>query len=173
MRLKGLSGAVAICVVAMSASLWGDERAASEMRSLDDQVQQIKSDVLEIAAELNQLEEQLLFPSNTQVTIFIAMEDASFRMDSVRIGINDELATHHIYSFKELEALRTGGVQRIFMGNIPVGAHQLEVAVLGQLDNGSSFDRSERFEITKEVEPSLIGITVAPGSEAPIRLQDW
>src|ERR1041385_8825016 len=44
-----------------------------QMRDLDEQVQQTKSDVLSIAAELNQLEEKLLYPSGTQVAIFVAL----------------------------------------------------------------------------------------------------
>jgi len=156
-------------------SAFAEEVSQAEIRSLDEQVQEIKSDVLSIAAELNSLEERLLFPSNTQVTIFVALaEGESFRLDSVQVGINDELAAHHIYSFKELEALQKGGVQRIFMGNLPVGAHALEVSVLGKLPSGKDFSRAESFTFDKGIDPSLLGITLAPDSgKAAINLQDW
>ncbi len=151
-----------------------EETSRAEMRSLDEQVQEIKSDVLSIAAELDQLEERLLFPSNTQVTIFLALaEGESFRLDSVQIGINEAPAAHHIYSFKELEALQRGGVQRLFMGNLPGGSHDLEVAVLGKLPNGKDFERVERFSFDKGIDPALMGITLAPGSGQPIALEDW
>ena len=146
----------------------------AEMRSLDEQVQEIKSDVLSIAAELDQLEERLLFPSNTQVTIFLALgEGESFRLDSVQLGINDEAAAHHIYSFKELEALQSGGVQRLYMGNLPGGTHALEVSVLGKLPNGKDFSRVESFSFDKGIDPALLGITIAPGRGKPIELKDW
>ncbi len=149
-----------------------DTRA--EMRSLDDQVQEIKSDVLGIAAELRTLEERLLFPSNTQVTVFVALGTGeTFRLDAVKVNIDDATAAHHIYSFKELEALQKGGVQRIYMGNLPTGAHRMEVAVLGKLPNGKDFSRTEQFSFEKGVEPSLLGITVAPSSGAPIQFKDW
>jgi len=145
------------------------------MRSLDEQVQEIKSDVLGIAAELELLEERLLFPSNTQVTVFIALgRGEEFRLDAVQLDIDDELVVHHIYSFKELEALQRGGVQRVFMGNLPTGPHALEIEVLGKLPNGKDFSRSERFSFEKGIEPSLLGITLAPLSgKAPIELKDW
>ena len=146
-----------------------------EMRSLDDQVQEIKSDVLDIAAELAVLEERLLFPSNTQVTVFVALgEGDDFRLDAVKLDIDDQLAAHHIYSFKELEALQQGGVQRLYMGNLATGSHEIEVAVLGKLPNGKELSRTQRFSFSKDVEPRLLGITVAPHSaEAPIDLKSW
>ena len=76
-------------------SATAEEISQAEIRSLDEQVQEIKSDVLGIAAELNLLEERLLFPSNTQVTIFVALGDGeSFRLDAVQLGIDDQLAAH-------------------------------------------------------------------------------
>lgn len=153
----------------------GEEASREELRSLDEQVQEVKSDVLGIAADLEVLEERLLFPSNTQVTVFVALgEDEEFRLDAVQLSIDGELAAHHIYSFKELEALQRGGVQRIFMGNLSTGAHRLEVSVLGKLSNGKEFSGVEHFSFDKGVEPRLLGITLAPLSgKPPIELKDW
>ena len=41
---------------------WAEGASQQEMRSLDEQVQVVKTDVLSIATDLNQLEERLLFP---------------------------------------------------------------------------------------------------------------
>jgi hypothetical protein len=118
--------------------------SGDDMRSLDGQVQEIKSDVLSIASELSNLEERLLYPSNTQVAVFVAIEDDDdFRLDAVKIEIDGELATHHIYSYKELEALQKGGVQRIYTGNVPTGDHQLSVTMIGKLKNGTEFNKTD------------------------------
>jgi hypothetical protein len=147
-----------------------------QMRGLDEEVQQIKSDVLGIAAELNQLEEKLLYPSGTQVAIFIALAKGDqMRLDAVRLQIDGQLVAHYIYSFKELEALRKGGVQRIYVGNVATGDHKLEVVVDGKLEGGADFSRTESFTFRKEVKPKLLGLTVAgPGSgNTPIALGEW
>lgn len=150
------------------------EPSAQELRSLDEQVQEIKSDVLGIAAELSVLEEQLLFPSNTQVAVFVSLDDAtSFRLDAVRIMIDGELAAHHIYSFKELDALMSGGVQRIYTGNLPSGDHQLEVTVIGKLPSGKDYSQTENFSFRKSVEPRLLGIALAGPGGSAIELNDW
>ena len=145
-------------------------------RGLDEQVQEVKSDVLRIAAELNQLEEKLLYPSGTQVAIFIALAKGDLmRLDAVRLQIDGQLVAHHIYSAKELEALRKGGVQRIYVGNVSTGDHQLEVLVDGKVDGGADFSRTEKITVHKEVKPKLVGLTLAgPGSSnAPVAVGEW
>jgi hypothetical protein len=150
--------------------------SGQELRSLDGQVQEIKSDVLSIASELGNLEERLLYPSNTQVALFVAMDQGDdFRLDAVKVEIDGQLATHHIYSYKELEALQKGGVQRIYTGNFPTGDHQLNVTVMGKLKSGKDLSESDSFVFAKGVEPKAIGITLGKpefGSSG-IQVGDW
>jgi hypothetical protein len=153
---------------------WAQQNNQQQMRGLDEEVQQIKSDVLGIAAELNQLEEKLLYPSGTQVAIFVALAKGDqMRLDAVRVQIDGQLVAHYIYSFKELEALRKGGVQRIYVGNVATGEHKLEVLVDGKLEGGADFNRTERFTFRKEVKPKLVGLTLAGSGNTPITIGEW
>jgi hypothetical protein len=155
---------------------WAQQDDQKEMRGLDEQVQEIKSDVLAIAAELSQLEEKLLYPSGTQVAIFIALAEGDrMRLDAVRLQIDGRLVADSIYSFKELEALRKGGVQRLYVGNVATGDHQLEVLVEGKLEGGADFSRTEHFTFRKDVKPKLVELTLAdPDSgKPPIALGEW
>jgi hypothetical protein len=159
-----------------SATSSAQDLSGDEIRSLDGQVQEIKSDVLNIASELGNLEERLLYPSNTQIAVFVSMaEEEDFRLDSVQIEINGELATHHIYSFNELEALQKGGVQRAYTGNIVTGSHELRVTMMGKLANGKDFSESDSFAFSKGVKPKTLGITLAgPGlGKNVIQVGDW
>src|SRR6266581_3918174 len=138
------------------------QKDQQQMRGLDEQIQEVKSDILRIAAELNQLEEKLLYPSGTQVAIFVAMAKGDkMRLDAVRLQIDGQLVAHYIYSFKELEALRKGGVQRIYVGNVETGDHQLNVFVDGKLKAGTDFSHTEHFTFHKEVKPKLVELTMA------------
>ena len=95
---------LAIIVTTLTVCGWpisvsADGASQQEMRSLDEQVQVIKTDVLSIATDLSQLEERLLYPSNTQVSVFVSLSPQDpFRLDAVQIRIDGELATHHIYT---------------------------------------------------------------------------
>jgi len=163
----------AVLVVAPAAVFAQQDKAS---QGLDEQVQETKSDVLSIAAEMSQLEEKLLYPSGTQVAIFVSLAKGdSMRLDAVRLQIDGRLVAHHIYSAKELEALRKGGVQRIYIGNVVTGDHQLEVLVDGKLESGTDYTRTERFTVHKEVKPKMVGLTLAGtgSSNTPIALGEW
>ena len=147
-----------------------------QMRGLDEQIQDIKSDVLSISAELRGLEEKLLYPSGTQVAVFVALAKSdTMRLDAVRLQIDGQLVAHYIYSAKELEALRKGGVQRLYVGNVATGDHQLEVLVDAKLESGEDFSRTEHFGFRKEVKPKMLGLTLAgpTSGNTPVALGEW
>jgi hypothetical protein len=127
-----------------------------QIKGLDEQVQEIKADVIGIAAELNQLEEKLLYPSDTQVAVFVALaEGQKFRLDSVAIQLGGKPIANHLYTFKELEALKLGGVQRIYTGNLRTGDYELQVTLIGKSEGGADFSRTESFQVSKNVGPRI------------------
>ena len=151
-----------ISALLLSAAAFGQEISKEQIKGLDEQVQEIKSDVLGIAAELNQLEEKLLYPSNTQVAVFVSLTSGeTFRLDSVEIQLDGEPVAHHLYTFKELEALRKGGVQRIYAGNVRSGEHDLQVLIFGKTEGGADFEKSGRFKVGKDVGPKIVEISLA------------
>ncbi len=156
---------LALCAWIPFASGNAQDLSADGMRSLDGQVQEIKSDVLDIASDLSILEERLLYPTGTQLAVFVSMaEKETFRLDAVQIEIDGDMATHHIYSFQELEALRKGGVQRVYTGNVVTGDHEIRVTMIGKLESGKDFSESDSFAFAKGVKPKALGVTLAgPG----------
>jgi hypothetical protein len=151
-----------ISALLLSAAAYGQEISREQIKGLDEQVQEIKSDALAIAAELNQLEEKLLYPSNTQVAVFVSLAGReTFRLDSVEIQLDGTPVARHLYSFKELEALRNGGVQRIYTGNVRSGAHNLQVSVIGKTGDGADIRKSGSFTVNKDVGPRIVEMSLA------------
>jgi hypothetical protein len=176
MRLMtAIIAAVVLVGFSFESTAWAQGSSQQEMRSLDEQVQEIKSDVLGIARDLSLLEERLLYPSNTQLAVFVGMHaDEDFRLDAVRVAIDGELVAHYIYSFKELEALQSGGVQRVYTGNVMTGGHDLTVEVNGKLQNGRDVSSTETFRFDKGIDPQLLGLTLSARAGAPvIELGNW
>ena len=158
--LRGFILSIAMLTLSFPAS--AEEVSKEQIKGLDEQVQEIKTDALGIAAELNQLEEKLLYPSNTQVAVFASLAGGeTFRLDSVEIQLDGTPVAHHLYSFKELEALRKGGVQRIYTGNVRSGEHDLQVSAIGKTGGGADFRKSERFKVNKDVGPRIVEISLA------------
>jgi hypothetical protein len=151
-----------ISIIVLSVSAYGQEISREQIKGLDEQVQEIKSDALSISADLNQLEEKLLYPSSTQVAVFVSLVSGeTFRLDSVEIQMDGKPVAHHLYTFKELEALQEGGVQRIYTGNVRSGEHDLQVFVIGKTEGGDNFQNSERFTVNKDVGPEIVEISLA------------
>lgn len=164
-----------LMVVAMQLAAHAKEASKEQIKGLDEQIQEIKSDVLGIAEELNQLEEKLLYPSGTQIAVFLSMAGGEkFRLDAVDINLGGKPVAHYLYTFKELEALQEGGVQLIYTGNIQTGEHDMQVTLIGKMKSGEDYRRTDSFKVVKDVGPKIVELTLAgPGSsEKPISLKD-
>lgn len=134
-----------------------------QLKGLDEQVQEIKADALAIAAELNQLEEKLLYPSDTQIAVFVAWAaEEAFRLDTLEVELDGEPAARHIYTFKELEAMQKGGVQRLYTGNITIGDHEMRVFASGKSSAGFDVNHAKQFKLHKSVGPKTVEIRLAP-----------
>ena len=154
-----------ICLlVCIQAPAWSETVSREQIKGLDEQVQDIKKDVLAISSELKLLEEKLLFPSNTQMSLFISVSKASqYTLDAVQIKIDDRPVAHHIYSFKEVGALQRGGVQRIYTGNLRTGDHKIDVTVNGSKQNSEQETNRSSFTINKGVGAKLVEISLGAG----------
>lgn len=162
---------VAMALLVLAGPALAQEVTREQIKGLDEQVQEIKSDALAIAAELKQLEEKLLYPSDTQVAVFVSMAgDEKLRLDAVEIQLDGKPVARHIYTFKELEAMQKGGVQRIHTGNIMTGAHQLQATFIGKTAGGNDFRKTETFTVDKAVGPKIVELTLANQN---IALKDW
>jgi len=100
---------------------------------LDTRVQDLKAEVMRLNRDLLVLEEELLFPANTQVALFVSMDVGKlFNLESVQIKLDDKLIAQHLYSPLEVQALHRGGVQRVYLGNLKAGEHSIDAFFTGQ-----------------------------------------
>ena len=149
----------------------GAEQVTKEqIKGLDEQVQDIKKDVLSISAKLNLLEEKLIYPSNTYLAFFVSVaKGINFTPDAIKISLDDKDVANYIYSFKEVQALQKGGVQRVFTGNVRAGTHSLKVSVAGK-KGGSQETDIESHTINKGIGPQFVEIRLMGSS---IKFRDW
>lgn len=123
---------------------------ASETRTLDDRVQSLKKEVMGLNRDLFILEEDLLFPSSTQVAIFLSVDVGDFfRLDSAQLKIDDKIVSNHLYTKRELGALKRGGVQRLYIGNVKAGEHELIATFRGPGPNNREYRRGTTLKFKK------------------------
>ena len=135
--------------------------AAEKSPALEKQVQDIKKEVLNLNKELFILEEDLLFPANTQLSIFFSMDIGKlFDLDSIEINIDGKNISNHLYTLRELSALKRGGVQRIYIGNIASGKHELVAFFHGKGPSKRNYKRGTTIEFEKTSSPLFIELKI-------------
>lgn len=135
--------------------------AAEKSPILEKQVQDLKKEVLELNKELFILEEDLLFPANTQFSVFLSMDIGQlFDLDSVQINIDGKNISNHLYTLREIKALKRGGVQRIYLGNIASGKHELVAFFTGKGPSKRDFKRGTTLEIEKTSAPLFVELKI-------------
>ena len=135
--------------------------AEEKSPALEQQVQDLKKEVLNLNKELFILEEDLLFPANTQFSIFLSMDIGNlFDLDSVQINIDGKNISNHLYTQREINALKRGGVQRVYLGNIASGKHELVAFFTGKGPSKRHYKRGTTIEIEKTSSPLFVELKI-------------
>lgn len=141
---------------------FGAAESSSASRTLDEQVQELKKLAVDLNRDLFLLEEELLFPANTQVAVFVSMDVGEFfDLDSVEIKLNDEDVTNYLYTEREVDALHRGGVQRVYIGNLRAGEHELVAAFTGGGPHERDYRRGASLRFEKGIGPKYIELMIS------------
>ena len=156
------TAAVSAPVPAASASAPVAAAAASAPAgALDGRIQDVKGDVIKLNRDLLVLEEELLFPANTQVALFVSMDVGKlFSLDSVQIKLDDKLIANYLYTPLEVEALHRGGVQRVYLGNLKAGQHEIVAFFTGKGPHERDYKRATTVKFDKGTDPKYIELQI-------------
>lgn len=136
-------------------------RAQESVNALSLEIQELKQSVIALNKNLRVLEEDLLFPANTQLNVFVSLDVGKFfTLESVKMKLNGKAVTSHIYTDKELTALSRGGMHKLHMANLSTGAHSLSAFFTGIGPNGREYKRATTLDISKENGPKYIELRI-------------
>ena len=151
--------------------------AAPDTRALDEQIQTLKKDAVDLNRELFMLEEELLFPANTQVALFLSMDVGEyFAIDTVQVKIDNKEVTNYLYTPREAEALLRGGVQRLYLGNLKVGDHELVAIFTGKGPNERDYRRGAALRFKKSVGAKYLELKISDRqrrAQPEFEIKDW
>jgi hypothetical protein len=138
---------------------------AREAVALDGRIQEVKNEVIELNRDLLVLEEELLFPANTQVALFVSMDVGKmFQLDSVQVKLDDKLVANYLYTPLEVQALHRGGVQRVYLGNLRTGEHELVAFFTGQGPHERDYKRGTSIKFEKTSEAKYLELRIRDSS---------
>jgi len=146
-------------------------------RSLDQQIQDVKKDVVDLNKDLFVLEEELLFPANTQVAVFVSVDVGDFfALDSITLKIDNRDVMNYLYTPRETAALLKGGVQRLYVGNLKAGEHELVAFFNGKGPHDRNYKRGANLKFEKGVGAKYLELKVTDhehAQEPEFEIKDW
>lgn len=156
-------------LLSVTLNINAEEAAQQDSESVDntvaEQLQQLRKEVVALNRDLFVLEEDLLFPSSTQVVVYLSMDVGTyFNLDAVELKINDKVVTHHLYTEKQIQALFKGGVQKLHIDNLAQGEHQLSAFFIGKGPQDREYKRATSISFTKTAEAKSLELSVIDSS---------
>jgi hypothetical protein len=149
----------------------------ADFETLDQEVQGLKKDVIDLNKDLFVLEEQLLFPANTQVALYVSMDvGAFFALDSVTVKIDNKEVKNYLYTAREADALLKGGVQQIYLGNLKVGKHELVAFFTGKGPQERDYKRGATINFDKGVGAKYLELKITDRvakHQPEFLIKDW
>ena len=152
-------------------------QGSTDTRGLDQEIQGLKKDVVDLNKDLFILEEELLFPANTQVAVFLSVDVGDFfALDAVQLKIDRKEVINYLYTPRERDALLKGGVQRLYLGNLKVGQHELVAFFSGSGPNARAYKRGASLRFDKGVGAKYLELKINDRQrklEPEFEIKDW
>jgi len=150
---------------------------SADFKTLDQEVQGLKKDVIDLNKDLFVLEEELLFPANTQVALYVSMDVGTFfALDSVTVKIDNKEVKNYLYTAREADALLKGGVQQIYLGNLKVGKHELVAFFTGKGPADRDYKRGATINFDKGVGAKYLELKITDRvakHQPEFTIKDW
>ena len=128
---------------------------------MNGEVQMLKKDVLDLNRDLFLLEEELLFPANSQVAFFVSMDVGEyFELDSLNLKIDGKEVANYLYTAREVDALIRGGVQRVHMANLKTGDHELVAIFTGKGPHVREYRRGATLNFNKGIGAKYVELEI-------------
>lgn len=152
-------------------------KTGDTFKGLDSEIQDLKKEVVELNRDLFVLEEELLFPSSTQIAVFLSVDTGSyFNLDSVQLKVDDKVVSNYLYTQREVEALHRGGVHRVYTGNLKAGDHEVVALFTGKGPSDRDYRRGANLVVNKGLGPKFVELKIVDreGKEQPeFVVKEW
>lgn len=134
---------------------------AAQDAAVEDRIQDLKADMIRLNRDLLVLEEELLFPASTQLAVFVSMDVGRlFELESLQVKLGDKFVASYLYTPAEVQALHRGGVQRLYVGNLKAGKHELVAFFTGRGPHERDYRRGANLVIEKGTGPQYVELRI-------------
>lgn len=146
--------------------------APADAAALDAKVQQLKQDVLELSEQLSRIEQQLLYPADTHLNLFVSIPvRLEAALESAQLVIDDQRVASHVYTAEENRALQHGGVQRLYTGNVMPGEHRIQVELVVRTPTDERITLQDSLRFDKNEQAAFVELQLVSTADQPFDLR--
>lgn len=149
---------------------------AGQAQEAEVKVESLKESVLTLNRDLLILEEELLYPASTQIAVYVSMDlGAFFALDAIKLEIDNQLVASELYTDKQTKALFRGGVQRLYVGNLKSGEHEISAFFTGRGPQ-KDYKRGAKLVITKSQDPVVLELRIVDSTaqlQPAFEIKQW
>lgn len=172
-------GRLSLWLLALAYSLFivTEANAAEDTSAVGDDIENLKQELLELNRDLLILEEELLYPANSQLALYLSMDVGEFfRLDSVEVKLDGELIASQLYTDHQVDALYRGGVQRLYLGNLKTGEHTLTAFFVGIGPQEREYKRAVEISIDKQTSGKVYELKIVDSTaklQPVFEIKEW
>jgi hypothetical protein len=152
----------AFALLAAPLAAMPSEGDTANLKTVDQDVQALKKQLIELNRDLFKLEEELLYPASTQVAVFLSVDVGTFfALDSVTLKVDDKEVANYLYTDREVQALHRGGVQKLYLGNLKAGSHEIVAFFTGKGPHERDYRRGTTLKVDKTVGAKYVELRIS------------
>lgn len=167
-------------LLTLSVGVMADTKTAPQesvqQPSVTPQIESLKESVLTLNRDLLILEEELLYPPSNQVAIYLSMDIGQFfNLDAVKVEIDNKLVASELYTDKQVNALFRGGVQRLYIGNLKTGEHEVSAFFTGKGPQ-QDYKRGAKLTVSKTQNPLVLELKIVDSTaqlQPTFDIKEW
>lgn len=159
------------------ALLTGTASQAEQKAFSAEKLEDLKRNVIKLNRDLLILEEDLLYPAQSQVAFYVSVDIGHyFQLDAVKLHVDNKLTASHLYTEHQRNALIRGGIQPLHKGNLKSGEYTISAFFTGLGPEGREYKRGATLDLKKTDEPAVIELRISDktGKQQPdFELIQW
>lgn len=159
--LKSLVVALIVAVAAASSVPVLAQSGDADDQSVAESVESLKKKVIRLNRDLFILEEDLLFPASTQFAVFVSLDTGQFlKLDAIKLKVDGEVVASYLYTERQVKALERGGMQRLYVGNLKTGTHEVTAFVEGIGPDKRAYKQAATVDFEKDTGTAALEIRI-------------
>ena len=167
---------ILICFI-LNQPVYSESSDSQDSQTTAERLEALKKEVLSVNRDLFILEEDLLFPASTQVAVYLSVDIGQFfALDNIKLKIDDQDVTHYLYTKNDVDALYRGAIQKLYLGNLATGKHEIVAIVIGKGPRDREYRKAVSFEFNKSSDSKALEIQLRDSTEKhqlKLKVVEW